>query len=95
MIKRQLTPLGKITVIQSILLPKMTHLFITLLSPSKEWLKQLEKLFSNSFGMEKMIKYQEHYQFRSILMGAPNGTFRFLHQITETVLVQENFTIKR
>lgn len=61
MIKRQLTPLGKITVIQSILLPKMTHLFITLLTPSKEWLKQLEKLFSNSFGMEKTIKYQEHY----------------------------------
>lgn len=43
--KRQLTPLGKITVIKSLLLPKLTHLFITLPTPSKQWITQLEKLF--------------------------------------------------
>lgn len=44
-IKRQLTTLGKITVIKSILLPKLTHLFITLPTPIKECLKQLEQTF--------------------------------------------------
>lgn len=47
--------------ITSILLPKLTHLFITLPTPSKKWLNNWKKLISNSFGMEKMIKYQKHY----------------------------------
>lgn len=54
--KKQLTPLGKITVIKSILLPKLTHLFITLPTPSKEWLKQLEKTFFQFFWNGKNDK---------------------------------------
>ena len=41
--KRKLSPLGKITVIKSLLLPKLTHLFITLPKPSETWISNLEK----------------------------------------------------
>ena len=43
--KRQITPLGKIVVIKSIVLSKFIHLFMVLPNPSPEWLKKLEKLF--------------------------------------------------
>jgi hypothetical protein len=43
--KRNITPYGKITVIKSLLLSKITHLFIALPKPNKEWLKLLEKAF--------------------------------------------------
>ncbi len=42
--KRQLSPLGKIVVIKSIILPKLTHLFVSLPKPSPVWLKKLEKM---------------------------------------------------
>ena len=42
--KRQLSPLGKIVVIKSIILPKLTHLFVSLPKPSFDWLKELEKI---------------------------------------------------
>jgi hypothetical protein len=42
--KRQLSPLGKIVVIKSVILPKLTHLFISLPKPSPAWLKKLEQM---------------------------------------------------
>ena len=45
--KRNLTVLGKITVVKTILLSKLTHLFISLLSPSKVYIKALETIFYN------------------------------------------------
>lgn len=51
-----MTPLGKITVIKSLLLPKLTHLFITLRTPSKQWITQLEKLFFQFIWNEKNDK---------------------------------------
>ena len=43
--KRNITPYGKITVIKSLLMSKITHLFIALPKPNKEWLKSLERTF--------------------------------------------------
>ena len=48
--KRNLTVLGKITVVKTILLSKLTHLFISLPSPDSHYIKTLETLFFNSFG---------------------------------------------
>ena len=42
--KRYLTPLGKITVIKCLLLSNLTHLFTTLPSPGKYFLRKLEQL---------------------------------------------------
>ena len=40
--KRYLTVYGKITIIKSLLLPKFTHLFAALRSPSVELIKKVE-----------------------------------------------------
>ena len=42
--KRQISPLGRITVVKSILLSKLTHLLSVLPKPSIQWLKKLEQL---------------------------------------------------
>ena len=42
---RTLTILGKITVVKSLALSMLVHLFMALPSPSKEWLAELENLF--------------------------------------------------
>ena len=39
--KRKLTPIRRITVVKSLLLPLLTHLFISLPSPTNEFMKQL------------------------------------------------------
>ena len=45
--RRHLTPFGKITVIKSMALAKIVHLFINLPDPGKSFLNQLKKLFFN------------------------------------------------
>ena len=45
--KRQLTVLGRITVVKTIILSRLNHLFISLPRPSPEFLKELEKLVFN------------------------------------------------
>ena len=42
--KRRLSALGKITVIKTILIPKLVHLFISLPKPSDLYIKELEKM---------------------------------------------------
>ena len=42
--KRQISPVGKITIVKSILLSKLTHLFSVLPKPSAQWVKKLEQL---------------------------------------------------
>ena len=50
--KRNISVLGKITVVKSILLSKFTHLFISLPKPSNDFMNILEKiLFINLSGM--------------------------------------------
>ena len=42
--KRKLTPLGKITVIKTLVVSKITHLFITLPDPPATFLHELENV---------------------------------------------------
>ena len=39
--RRKLTPFGKIAVVKSILVPTLTHLFLSLPSPTKEYIKRI------------------------------------------------------
>ena len=55
--KRHIIPLGKITVIKSLLLPKLTHLFIALPRPSEQWIKNFKKPYLISYGITKMIEF--------------------------------------
>ena len=43
--RRYLTPLGKITVIKTLLLPKLNHLFISIPNPSEQIIKELNNIF--------------------------------------------------
>ena len=42
---RQLTPYGKVTIVKSLLLSKITHILLSLPSPSLEILKQIDAIF--------------------------------------------------
>jgi hypothetical protein len=53
---RKLTLLGKVTVINTLALPKLIHLFTSLPNLKQSMLNELNKLFSISFGMEKQKK---------------------------------------
>ena len=44
--KRNLTPLGRITVVKTLLMSKVTHLFISLQNPSSELITHLDRLFA-------------------------------------------------
>ena len=43
--KRNLTPIGKITVLKTLVLSKLNHIFISLPLPSEQKLKEIEKIF--------------------------------------------------
>ena len=43
--KRLLTPLGRITVLKTLILPKFNHLFMSLPSPPEKTLKEINSLF--------------------------------------------------
>ena len=45
--RRALTPIGKITLIKSLLLPKLVHLFQTLPNPSESFIKNIDTIFYN------------------------------------------------
>ena len=42
--KRRITPLGKITIIKTLILSKLTYLFLNIPDPSKEFLEEIEQL---------------------------------------------------
>ena len=44
---RHLTPLGKVTVIKTLLLPKLTHLFMSIPSPNVDFILKMNKTFYN------------------------------------------------
>ena len=45
--KRNLSSIGRITVIKSFILPKLIHLFLSLPNPNKELIKEIDTLFFN------------------------------------------------
>ena len=56
--RRNLTPFGRVTVIKSLVISKITHLLMNLPDPEESFLKELNKLklCIIFFGMIKMIK---------------------------------------
>ena len=72
--KRKLSPVGKISVVKSILLPKLTHLFISLPKPGTEWVKNLEKiLFQFIWGHTDRVSRCQLVQDHSL------GGLRMVH----------------
>ena len=42
--RRQIPPLGKITVVKTLVLPKLTHLFVNLPDPTEDLLNEFDKM---------------------------------------------------
>lgn len=59
--KRNISTLGKITVVKSLHLSKFNHLFISLPKPSSQWIQQFEKTLYNFIWGNKMTKYIEKH----------------------------------
>ena len=49
--RRYLTPLGKITVIKTLLLPILNHLFISIPNPSEHIIKELNNIIFLFYGV--------------------------------------------
>ena len=52
--KRNLSTLGRITVVKSLILPKLTHLFLSLPNPNKELIKEIDSSFFNYIWNSKI-----------------------------------------
>ena len=59
--KRLLTPIGKITIIKTFVLPQFIHLFTSIPSPSKEFIKKLNEMFYNFIWDNKPDKIKRKY----------------------------------
>ena len=58
--KRQLIFFGKIMVLKTLVISKITHLFLTLPEPSDIFWKQLDSLFFfNFYGTKSLVKFIE------------------------------------
>ena len=58
---RSLTPIGRITVIKSLLLSSFNHLFISLPNPNKKLLKDLMIYFSTLSGQALLESKRQFY----------------------------------
>ena len=56
---RNLTPYGKIMIIKSLLISKVTHILLSLPSPTIELMNKLEKLFQNFLWGKKTQKFRK------------------------------------
>ena len=73
--KRKLTTLGRITVVKSILISKITHLFISLPNPSNNVLNELETLFFNYIWDSKTDRISR----KSIIQDYHDGGLRMIN----------------
>ena len=73
--KRQLTPFGKITIIKSLLLPKLAHLFISLPKPPEKWMKNLEQVFFKFIWNDKTDKISRSQAVQDY----PDGGLKMVH----------------
>ena len=60
--KRQLTPFGKITVIKTLALSKITHLFMSIPDPSNTFLRELDQMLFYFLWNE--ISYLEYTRYQ-------------------------------
>ena len=73
--RRLLSPLGKITVIKSILLPKLTHLFISLPNPTDNMINNLESEFFQFLWSKKPDKISR----KLAIQDYSNGGLNMIH----------------
>ena len=57
--KRRLTPMGRLTVIKTILISQLNHLFISIPNPSTQFLGELKDVYILSSGTQMLIKLKE------------------------------------
>ena len=58
---RNLTAYGKITIIKSLLMSKFTHMLLSLPSPSKELLDELNNFFMISYGRANLLNLERRF----------------------------------
>ena len=58
---RNLTPYGKIIIIKSLLISKITHILLSLPSPTNELLNKLEKIFKIFYGDRNPQNFEKKY----------------------------------
>ena len=58
--KRNLTPFGRLTVIKTLLIPKLNHLICTIPNPSQSMINSLEKDFYNFLWKSKRHKIKKN-----------------------------------
>ena len=73
--RRLLSPLGKITVIKTLMLPKLTHLFISLPNPDPNIIDEIEKLFFSFLWKQKPDKISR----KQIIQNFKNGGLNMIH----------------
>ena len=56
---RNLTPYGKITIIKSLLISKITHVLLSLPSPNPKSLEKIEEMFKNFLWHQKVPKFRK------------------------------------
>ena len=59
--KRNLSTLGRITVVKSLMIPKLTHLFISLPNPQKDLLREIDTLLFNYIWNSKVDRIARKY----------------------------------
>ena len=67
--KRNLTPIGKITVVKSLILPVLNHLFIALPNPSIEIIKDIEDMLYTFIWKSSVNRVKKYIMQRSIKRG--------------------------
>ena len=67
--RRILSPIGKITVIKTIMLPRLTHLFIALPNPDKAIIKDLETAFFKFIWNDKTDKISRNQLYMKYEQG--------------------------
>ena len=75
MSRRDLTPIGKITVIKSLALPKLIHLFSALPNPPKYILSELEKIFFKFIWNNKPDKIKR----KTLISSYEKGGLNMIH----------------
>ena len=59
--KRNISTIGRITVIKSLILPKLTHLFMSLPDPDQSYIKYINRLFFNYIWNSKIDRVGRCY----------------------------------
>ena len=77
--KRNLTVLGRVTIVKSLLLSKLTFLILTLPDPPGYMIKELDSMFYKFIwkGVDRISRNQMRFE---------NGRYAFLHQCTQNYL---------